>query len=293
MTEFMSQSILSSSDYLALPRAPQSWLVQPVLPVGGTMLIYGDVKLGKSYAALQLSLAVADGGDWLGFPVRTSGKVVYVQLDTPANLWAADPDEYLGRLAKMGILPHPNMYFADRETLDCWPFNILDPLHAERLRSAVQAIEPVLVVIDTLREAHRGDENKSDDMQGAISRLVGACRPAAVLFVHHAKKPNPEQGADARNDMRGGYIAGRMDSVFQLGKATLRYLGRALDDDSIKIERQPSGMWLAVQDGIADAIRSLFETDPEIPVREAARRLAASTGRSEDSIRGLIRRHQR
>lgn len=283
---------LSSADYLALPRAQESWLVQSVVPVGGSVLIYGAEKMGKTYAGLQLALAVATGDDWLGFRTRQSGRVLYVQLDTPANLWANDPEQYLKRLELMGILPNPNLFLADRETLDCWPFNILDTGHAGRLRAAVESVQPLMVVIDTLREAHRGDENASDDMQGAISGLVAACRPAAVLLVHHSKKPNHEQGRDTRSDMRGGYIAGRMDTVFQLGKGQLHFFGRALEDGSMKIDRQESGLWLPVHDGIEESIRGIFGADPTLPIREAARRLAASTGRSEDACRGLIRRHR-
>lgn len=278
---------------MAIPRDSQAWLIHSVLPIGGTVLIYGDAKQGKSYLALQMALAVVAGGEWMGFPVERTGRALYVQLDTPSNLWAADGEQYLKRLADLGHPMHPDLFFTDRETLGTWPFNITDPEHWARLRACVSDLSPEVVFIDTFREAHRGDENASDDMQHVVAALVSATRPAALVLVHHSKKPNPEHGRDSRNDMRGGYIAGRMDTVFQLGKATLSYFGRALPDDSMKIERQnDTGFWLPVHDSLAESVQAIYAAEPNLPIREAARRLAESTGRSEESCRSLIRRHR-
>lgn len=285
-------AFLPSVEYLALPRAPQSWLIDPILPAGGSMMIYGDAKLGKTYAALQLAHSVATGVPWFGYPVRKTGRVCYLQLDTPPNLWAAVPDAYLGILQKEGMIPHPNLFWGDRETLGaCWPFNALDPEHILLLKDWVSELQPDLVVLDTFREIHRGDENKSNDMQSVIGNLVAATTPAAMLLVHHSKKPSQDQGPDVRNDMRGGYIAGRMDTVFQLTKHQARYFGRAVEDGHVKVERLENLLWREVVDPIMEEIaRIVAETPPGASQRELARAIAATTGRSEDACRQLLRR---
>src|SRR3990167_6684502 len=87
--------IIPAADYLALPRNAENWLLRPLLPVGGSMILYGDPKVGKSYAALQLAVALTGDGpdEWLGFPTGQAGPVVYVHLDTPRSLWAERLEE--------------------------------------------------------------------------------------------------------------------------------------------------------------------------------------------------------
>ena len=252
-------------------------------------MIYGDPKVGKSFGALQLAVAVANGADWLGFPVRKNGKVAYIQLDTPRNMWVT---EYIEQLKRSGI-DFSGVFFADRETIDCWPFDALNAEHIMKLKGEIESLTPDVVIFDTLRESHSGNENESDDMRNVIANMVAATHPAATIFVHHSKKPNPEYGPDTRNDARGGYHVGRMDTIIRLSKTSAHFVGRMIDDSSVKLERQDNGFWLPIHDGIEDALRAILAAEPDISQREVARRLAASTGRSEQSCRGLIRRVKR
>src|SRR5688572_32876186 len=112
-------AIVTGLEYLKLPRAKETWLVDPILPTSGALLLYGDPKVGKSFAALQLAAALASPSveESFGFPVKTHGPVVYVQLDTPRSLWA----ERLEEVRESGVNTD-SIHFADRETLDCFPF---------------------------------------------------------------------------------------------------------------------------------------------------------------------------
>src|SRR3990167_6866481 len=147
-------SILSGGEDLSLPRAPETWVVEPLIPTSGACLLYGDPKVGKSFAAIQLALSIQEGREWLGFPTRARGPVVYVQLDTPRSLWAS-------RLANIRITEPgvDRLLCADRETLDTFPFDILRPDHADLLTVSLREIQPIAVIIDTIRESHSGDEN--------------------------------------------------------------------------------------------------------------------------------------
>ena len=240
----MSNPILPAEDYLSLPRSSESWLLRPLLPVGGSMLLYGDPKVGKSYAAIQLALALTGAGsaDWLGFPTQVTGPVVYVQLDTPRSLWAE-------RLEKLKQAGHPihALHLADRETLETWPFDILNPDHEWLLRSAIAPFKPVAVIIDTLKESNTAEENSNTEMTIVINQLIAATQPAALVLVAHAKKPNYEVGPDTINDNRGaGATVAKMDAICRMSKKGLYYAGRALEEGVIKIERQEDGFWNAV-----------------------------------------------
>jgi hypothetical protein len=74
------------------------FVIDKLLPEGGTMIVAAAPKVGKSGIALNAAKAIATGEDFLGvFPVR-KGPAVYVQTEIPA--WAMAE-----RLKLMGDLP--------------------------------------------------------------------------------------------------------------------------------------------------------------------------------------------
>lgn len=280
-------AIVSGSDYLALPRAPETWLIQSLLPASGSMLLYGDPKVGKSYAALQLACCLASGDQWLGFSIPSKRRVVYVQLDTPRSLWA----ERIDKLRHDG-LPTDLVYFADRDTLQTFPFDVLNPEHFKLLSSSLMALEPDVVVVDTIREAHSADENDSTEMQSAIAHLEAAIHPAAMVLIAHARKPSAERGYDLMNDNRGSnYLVGRMDAIVRMSRSSLRASSRVLEEASLKLERLDNGTWKLADDGF-DALARQLGDQPGLTIREAARELASRTGRTEEACRSWLRRYK-
>ena len=55
-------------------------LIGRVLRQGHKLLLAGPSKAGKSYALIELCVAIAEGRPWLGFPCA-QGKVMYVNLE--------------------------------------------------------------------------------------------------------------------------------------------------------------------------------------------------------------------
>lgn len=278
--------ILTGSEYLSLPRSPETFLVEPLLPSGGALCLYGDPKVGKSFAAIQLALAIQGGKDWLGFPIRVNGNVAYIQLDTPRTVWA----ERLDKLRATGLQVE-SIHLADRESLRTWPFDIFNPEHFHTLQSELARIKPVAVIIDTLKETNQLEENSNTEGQKVIAALTAATQPAAMILVHHGRKPNAEYQEELTTGARGAsYLTGRMDAIVHMSKKSMRYTGRSIEEGSLRLERQDNGLWeLAMQ-----------ETDAHIStvvagggsVREQAKRLALLINKSEESCRSLIRRRR-
>ena len=254
------------------------------------MILYGDPKVGKSYAALQLAVALTGDGptEWLGFPTGQVGPVVYVQLDTPRSLWAE-------RLEALKAEGHPIesdlLYLADRETLQTWPFDILNPDHAALLAQAIQPIHPTAVIIDTLKESNTADENNNTEMTSAINALIAATQPAALVLVAHAKKPNFEAGPDTINDNRGaGATVAKMDAICRMTKKGLYYTGRAIEEGVVKLERGDDGFWSVLDDGLDRLIHDILANPSLHSQRERARELALMARMSEEQARSLLRR---
>lgn len=281
----MSKPIVTGKEYFSLPRSPETWLIDPLIPAGGLALVYGDPKIGKSYAALQLALALQNGTEWLGFHIPRPSRPVYIQLDTPRSLWA----DRLEKLAGHGVEGIDDLLLADLGTLDTWPFDILSVDHQDRLRNYLMSMKADLVIIDTLRECHSGDENDSTTMKSVMSSLIAACHPAAIMLIHHSKKPVPDQQMDLLNDMRGGYIAGKMDAVLKFTNRGVHYIGRSIEQGLVPAERHKNGFWTALGGELDHWLPSVME-DSSLDFDQKVESLATLTQRPIEICRGAVRR---
>lgn len=282
-------SAYPGKEYLELPTEPDTWLVKPLIPAGGSVILYGEAKVGKSYAALQLAQAVHQGGDWLGFPICKIGPVVYVQLDTPRSLWIAR----LKDLKASGVDAVDSLIFADRETFNVMPFNILDAQHAHLLTQTIKQFMPVMVVIDTVREAHPAEENDSTAMRNVTAALAAACHPAAMVLITHERKPSQEGGWSLISDIRGSnYMPGRMDAIIRFTKNRMYYTGRAIEEGHIGLMRQDNGFWTSAQQDLDAAVARVIADPRFTSIREKAKVLAQMCGKTEEACRSLLRRAQ-
>jgi len=205
------------------------------------VILYGAPKAGKSFLALQLALALHTGTPWLTWTPRRTARVAYLQFDTPRGLWC----ERLLALRR----EHPaidDLYFADRESLEGWPLDILrNPCILE---DALAPLQPDVVVLDTLRECHSGDENDAAAMRRVLGTLQ-ATTPAALVILCHSRKPAVGSDIDVLHDLRGSsHLAARADTILRLmssdeDNGTLHFVGRALEGGSQDLVREATGLW--------------------------------------------------
>lgn len=271
---------LSGKDYLALPHAPTPWVIEHLVQASGLTNIYGKPKAGKSFAAMGMADAVASGkSEWLGFPVHVHGPVAVLQVDTPRSQWG----ERYRDMEKAG-LDLTNVWTADQDLIPGFPFNILDPNMHAWLKAEMAKIKPVMVIVDTLREIHALDENESTAMRNVLTGLIGACRPAALVMLSHARKDGDAAKAGAEDmmgDNRGSsYIPGKMDVIIRMAtdgeKATgMSYKGRSAGQGKLKLDQDPAtglitldaaetAYWRVVQ----EVVLEMRAADPDVSVRK-------------------------
>lgn len=232
-TSSHGKPFLTAEEFLASPQKQRQWLIKPILPAGAIINLYGKPKTGKSFASMGMGLALANGDkDWNGFEVHQQGHVMYLQIDTPeGEMW-----DRLKDITDAGYsLGDGRIHIADL-TIAPYPYNVLLPQHQAWLRHEVARIKPLIVFIDTLREAHEEDENSSKDMKKVINALVKICHPAAIGLISHSRKDSQFEAAGAESDIMDGgrgssYVAGRMDTVIKFtgrnGKGHMAYKGRS------------------------------------------------------------------
>jgi len=157
------------------------WLVKGVLPTAELAMIYGQSGSGKTFAVLDLCMAVATGREWNSKRVR-QGPVIYIAAEAAAGVrrrLSAYARAYGLDLSDvpMGVIPSaPDLTKNDDRDL----------------AAAVQAYGGArLIVLDTLSQSIPGaDENSAQDMTRVLLRLkrLAQATNALVLIVHHSGK---------------------------------------------------------------------------------------------------------
>jgi len=165
-----------------LPTLPDE-LIKGILRCGHKMLISGPSKAGKSFALMELSIAIAEGKSWLGFPCKR-GRVLYVNLEI-------DPASCIMRFMKiyeaMGI-PKKSM-----DNIVIWnlrghavPLDKLVPKLIRRVRD--QHFDAIIV--DPIYKVITGDENNASDMAMFCNQFDKICTETgcATIYCHHHSK---------------------------------------------------------------------------------------------------------
>jgi putative DNA primase/helicase len=185
---------MTVSDVLALP-SPR-WLLRDLLLQGGLTMVYGAPGAAKSFFALEIAAAVAQGRDVFGR--RTiAGTVAYAAGEGVGGLrnrYAAMVAE--GRLvedAPLTLIPRAiDLAVSDADT--------------DALVELLQAMRPspVLVVVDTVARALGGADEDAEAFGKLIARCdrVRAESGVTVLLVHHAGKDS-SKGARGHSSLLG------------------------------------------------------------------------------------------
>jgi hypothetical protein len=206
-------------------------------------VLLGPPKVGKSYLALQLALAVANGRPFLGQP-SVPGPVWYLQLDTGEGLWT----ERLCRMEEAGhdlsgpvFMMHPD----DRPR----GFNFLRPADQDLVRAVLAACDPSLVIIDVLRKFHSANENDSTEMKALGDAIDRVFAGRSVLVLHHTRKYSDGGDGGEQPNMtnlsRGSsFLPGQADATWLLGRNRLVIESRFDEPTTYALARDEVGAWL-------------------------------------------------
>ncbi|WP_372796884.1 AAA family ATPase [Litorivivens sp.] len=202
--------LLSPDDLRKLP--PLSWCVQGILPSTGLAALYGPSASGKTFLALDLSAAIAEGQEWFGYRVKAA-PVVYMALEGEAGFCtrAAAWESHQGRSMSHSM------------SLVCQPFALVRGPNVEvRDILDLSSVVPLgaVVFIDTLnRAAPLSDENSSREM-GAIlkaSKMLQEKIKGLVVLVHHT-------GKDSSKGLRGhSSLFAAMDAALEITVSSTRH----------------------------------------------------------------------
>jgi hypothetical protein len=210
--------IFTDEELEAMELPPAKWIVPGLIPAGVTLLA-GKPKVGKSWLALSLAQAVAEGAPCFGRTVE-GGAVLYLALeDTRTRL--------RNRLRKLRARPTGRLSFSTSWTrLPNGETFIEDWL--------TRTEEPLLIVVDVFallrHEAAKPGYDYADDYKAMrILKQIADKHEVAVVVLHHERKLAADDPLDSVSGTTG--LTGSVDTilVLQRGRTGHKLVGRGRD----------------------------------------------------------------
>lgn len=202
----MSFKFVRAGAFLDKQPDAMPWIIEPLCLPGSSVMLYGRQKVGKSSAVVQLIHSLTTGEPWLGFPVRRTGPVLYLQLDmAQLELLRA-----LRRAESAGLDVRSNLYIPEPDKGEHRAaFDILTPESQQLLTTYCVELKPVAVIVDTINDAYtsveRGDVNSF--IREIHRRFMACIGDAALIFLNHKRK-QIQRFKPSDDDDEDGYLGG-------------------------------------------------------------------------------------
>ncbi len=179
---------------------PTDFVIEGLVRIGGTTLLIGEPKLGKSQMSLDIALAVARGESFCGLATK-KGRVIYYALEDGEDI-------VRDRVRMRGLAGMEEDIY-----IGTTPPVVED--NVAILEEHIDDIQPTLIIIDTLRavSVSGGKSENEASFADAIYRIAKLARErgVATLIVHHTIKATT---GNPISDARGtSAIAGAVDVV--------------------------------------------------------------------------------
>jgi hypothetical protein len=169
-------------------------LVEGLITIGSTVVVYGDSNSGKTFWALSVAASIAMGTTCYGRKTDP-GLVVYLASESPTSIRSrvqAIKKHYSDNLENLVIVQAPvNFYQGDGDANDV--------IELVRKIEEMKGQSVRLIIPDTLARISAGaNENSGEDMGPVMSRfdVVAAATRACIMIIHH-------NGKDAAKGSRG------------------------------------------------------------------------------------------
>lgn len=217
----------TAAQLLGMQFAPVRYVVPRYIAEGLTLLA-GKPKLGKSWLALDLAVAVARGGYTLGDQHCDGGDALYCALeDNPRRL-----KERLRKVIGAGSAPERLAVWTEMQTLDAGG--------EDQLQDWIRAAsKPRLIVIDVLnkvRGARKPQEPPYDYDYRSVAPLkaMADAHGLAVVVVHHTRKQAADDELEAVSGTNG--LTGAADTILVLSRKSegVTLYGRGRDIEEIE-----------------------------------------------------------
>jgi len=168
------------SDYVTWNIAPPQFYIKDLLPKDGSLLLYGEPGVMKSWMAEQMGFCIATGQPFLGFDVEQA-RTLIINFEISSH-------SYHWRLKDMSTRfeVQPQFFYELSENM----LFINEDDNFNYLMEKMRPYAPRVIILDCMSAFFGGDENKSDQI-GKLWFNVRAMQSefnASVIIIHHDNK---------------------------------------------------------------------------------------------------------
>jgi hypothetical protein len=293
--EDVLSGVFTAEQLMAMELPEVKWVVPDILPEGVTLLA-GKPKMGKSWMAYGLAVAVASGGVALGTKHVERGEVLYLALEDNHRRLQKRLKVLLGDSAAPAGL---NMHIK-------WP--TLDDGGAAALHRWLRDHPDTrLVVVDTLKKVRprtNGQRGMYDVDYEALEPLLplAAEHGVAILVVHHLRKMDADDPMDAISGSTG--LTGGVDGILVLKRdriaadAFLLVDGRDIEEPAelaLKWDRNLASWAIAgsaedfrLSEGRREIVELLGNAEEPMSARDVAIAIGKGDTKGYDATRQML-----
>ena len=266
---------------------PIRWTVPGYVPEGFSVLA-GRQKLGKTWLAMDIAIAVATGGCAMGAIEVEKGNVLYLDLENgERRIQRRIATLFPGKLPDLSALE----WATETPMLDN---GLIDALDEWRL----SVPNPRLVVIDVLQRIKPAGKASRNSYENDYSIWAPLQKWAtehgiAVLGLHHTRKGGADDPLEALSGSNG--LSACADTTLVLdrdGNGTTLYVrGRDVDEKETALSFT-DGLWNILGDAnkvrTTDERRAILDVLAEADEPMSPSDIAAAAGMSAGSVRFLL-----
>ena len=258
------RTLIRAETFFSTPPSKLEWSVRNLIEQGTFVVLGGEPKTSKTWAALEICLSVASGTDCFNhfeFSTFRNPKSVFMFLleDNEDNVQA--------RLTALGAAK--GMSVDDLMKLPLWlrcrkPLSIaeqadeiIDVVNQHWRKEQPYPVQPNgLILIDPLRNAHSEDENDSTRMKAVFEACLRIRNATGytLLINHHFKKLKSSEQESPGNAMRGtSSLYGAVDGIIGMRKIECNDRNTWNNNVACQVkagpQAEPFGLALKVKDG--------------------------------------------
>ena len=171
------------ADFIEHPAQQPPELIKGLLRQSHKMLVSGPPKAGKSFALMELAVAIAEEQKWLGFQC-SKGRVLYINLEI-------DPSSTENRFRD--IYDALKIPWTGGNNIFVWNLRghamKMDDL-APKIIQKIKQLNVSVVILDPIYKVITGDENNASEMGYFCNQFDRICADSGVsmIYCHHHSK---------------------------------------------------------------------------------------------------------
>jgi RecA-family ATPase len=181
---------LRNDEYAMQPQPPIDYLIKDLITNSSLNVFYGEAGSKKTYSALSMAVAVANGKDWLGFTTKKS-VVLFIDEESGEKRFSRRLNE---------VIKGSNTESTGQLYYICLAgFKLDNKEDVRTIESEIDRLDAKLVIFDALADIMDGDENSKKDVQPIMNNLrkMADNTDSSIVLIHHANKSGGYRGSSA------------------------------------------------------------------------------------------------